>query len=349
MKIAIITDSHFGVRNDSIEFFDYFMRFFDEVFFPTLKDRNIDTVIHMGDFFDRRKYGSYRTIKAIRERFVNKLTENGIATHLLVGNHDTYLKNSSKINSPDILLNGIPGFKIYENPTEVVFDDLPVLFLPWINRENYDASIKAINDTKAPIAFGHLEIKGFQVMRGVASPDGLPETIFRKFEDVYSGHFHQKHSKANIHYLGTMYDLTFSDLYEQKGFHIFDTESRDIEYIKNPEKMFYPIMYDDVNEDYTNPILAPYKDKYVKVFVQKRNNLRQFDRYIESLYNSGVSSLIVVEDLDEDTAETEVDLIDLGKGTVELINEEIDTIENLDSPNTLKTIMKDLFTEAMNL
>ena len=56
MKVAIITDTHFGARNDNLNFNEYFFKFYDNLFFPTLKERGITTCIHMGDVVDRRKY-----------------------------------------------------------------------------------------------------------------------------------------------------------------------------------------------------------------------------------------------------------------------------------------------------
>ena len=54
MKIAIINDTHFGVRNDHQGFLDYMFQFFDEQFFPYLIENDIKTVFHLGDVFDRR-------------------------------------------------------------------------------------------------------------------------------------------------------------------------------------------------------------------------------------------------------------------------------------------------------
>ena len=55
MKIAIITDTHFGARKGSKVFHDFFQKFYDDIFFPTLEEKGITTCIHMGDAFDNRK------------------------------------------------------------------------------------------------------------------------------------------------------------------------------------------------------------------------------------------------------------------------------------------------------
>ena len=55
MKVAIITDQHFGARKSSRVFHDFFNKFYTNVFFPTLKKRGIDTVLDLGDTYDNRR------------------------------------------------------------------------------------------------------------------------------------------------------------------------------------------------------------------------------------------------------------------------------------------------------
>ena len=53
MKIALLNDTHFGVRNDSMIFDDFLHKLYEEVFFPYLDEHNIKTLIHLGDVVDR--------------------------------------------------------------------------------------------------------------------------------------------------------------------------------------------------------------------------------------------------------------------------------------------------------
>jgi len=99
LKIAIITDTHFGARNDNLNFNEYFYKFYEEQFFPYLKENNITHCIHMGDIMDRRKFISYRTAKDVRERFIKPFVDLGVELHVMVGNHDTYFKNTNEVNS----------------------------------------------------------------------------------------------------------------------------------------------------------------------------------------------------------------------------------------------------------
>ena len=63
MKVAIITDTHYGARKGSAHLHEYFKLFYDNVFFPTLEKEGIDTIIHMGDIFDSRKSIDYQSLE----------------------------------------------------------------------------------------------------------------------------------------------------------------------------------------------------------------------------------------------------------------------------------------------
>ena len=166
MKIAIITDTHFGARNENLNFNDYFYKFYENVFFPTLKERGITTCIHMGDVVDRRKYISYRIANDFRSRFVERFKELGIDLHIIIGNHDTYYKNTNEINSMDELVGEDILTTIYSTPQIVEFDGTPILFMPWINTNNYNDSINFLKTANTDLLMGHLEISGFQMHRG---------------------------------------------------------------------------------------------------------------------------------------------------------------------------------------
>ena len=104
MKIALITDLHFGARNDNQGFANYFQRFYSQIFFPYLKEHNIDTVVDLGDTFDRRKFISFTSLKSAKEMFFEPLAENnikslddfaGLTTDDLIG----YIEDKSDKNS----------------------------------------------------------------------------------------------------------------------------------------------------------------------------------------------------------------------------------------------------------
>ena len=136
MKIALITDTHFGARNDSLPFNEYFYKFWEEVFFPYIDKKGIDTIIHLGDTMDRRKFVSYKIANDFRTRFLQPIIDRNINTHILIGNHDTYYKNTNEVNSlAELVGTKHDNIKFYEENCTVNFGNVPIFFCPWINSE----------------------------------------------------------------------------------------------------------------------------------------------------------------------------------------------------------------------
>ncbi len=344
----MINDTHFGVRGDSQLFFDYFMKFFDDVFFPYLKEHDIKTVIHAGDLMDRRKFVNFNILNQIRTRFMDRFQEEGIKLHCILGNHDVYYRNTNTINSIRELFNN--DLILYENPTVVNFDGLDIGLFPWVNKENYDESMEFLKTSSAPIIIGHLELEGYQVMRGVKYHGGMDAKLLERFDRVLSGHFHHRQEKDNVYYMGTQYQITFADLNEIKGFHILDTDTREIEFIENPYKMFTAITYNDKDGPVdSDTVDCEYlKGSYVKLYVENKNHPYSFERYMDKLYDCGVAKITVVEEI-IDSDWTKEEIVDMAQDTVTLINNEIDNLDEVKDKSKMKKIIKDLYMESLSL
>ena len=348
MRIAFINDSHFGARGDSQLFLDYFMKFFENVFFPYLKENDITTIIHAGDLMDRRKFVNFNVLNQVRNRFVKYIKDNNIEMHCILGNHDVYYRNTNEVNSLRELFNN--DIKIYENPTVINFDGLDIALLPWVNKENEKESLDFINNAPAPIMVGHLEIQGYDVIRGVQYNSGMNPKLFNRYEKVLTGHFHCRQEHGNIYYMGTQYQITFADIEEKKGFHIFDTDTRDIEFIENPYQMFHKLSYND--ED--GPVeldkldLSYLKDSYVRLDIESKKHAYSFDSFMDKLYDVGVAKITTIEE-SSDILDTDEEIVDLAQDTVTLINNEIDSIEEVEDKDKLKKLIKDLYMESLSL
>lgn len=345
MKIAVISDTHFGVRNDSPLFLEYSFKFFETVFFPYLQKHGIDTVIHMGDLLDRRKYVNFNTLSQVKRRFFAPLREQGIKMHCIPGNHDTYWKNTNDLNSLRELFHD--DLHLYEKPTTVDFDGCSILFLPWVNKENSEECEAALDSSVAPVLVGHLELDGYEVMRGINHNGGMSDNILHKFDVVLSGHFHCRQFRGNVHYLGTQYDLNFSDLNERKGFHVFDTETRNLTFIENPYKMYHKVFYNDTENNYSEFPCERYKDCYLRVVVTRKTDEIAFTSLCEALVAAGVANLSIVEELSEETSDGE--RVDISKGTIELINDAIDEMEMQVNKDKLKGVIRELYVDSLSL
>ena len=237
MKVAIITDQHFGARKNSKLFHDYFLRFYNDIFFPTIEKEGITTIIDMGDTFDSRKGIDFSSLSWAKDNYYDKLAELGCTIHTIVGNHTAYYKNTNDVNAVDLLLREYDNVHIYSEATEIKLDKLGVLLIPWINSENEEQTLKMINKSKSPMAMGHLECKGFRIHRGYVMEQGIDVGLFDKFERVYSGHYHTRSDDGKLFYLGNPYEMFWNDLGDTRGFHIFDTETLEHTPIDNPYRM----------------------------------------------------------------------------------------------------------------
>ena len=350
MKLAIITDTHFGARNDNQNFSDYFYKFYDDIFFPTLVDRDIKTVIHMGDVMDRRKYVSYKTATDFRQKFIEKFEELNIDLHITIGNHDTYYKNTSEVNSMTELLNN-SQISVYTDPEVVEFDGLPILLMPWINTNNYDKSIRALKQSKADTLMGHLEVNGFAMNANAMVCDGgWDKDAFKRFDTVFSGHFHHKSDDGQIYYLGTPYEIYWNDCDDPKGFHIYDTETRELERIVNPYRLFKKIYYDDSDKDWTEVSVDEYKETYVKLIVVNKKDLYGFDQFVDRLLKADAYEVKIVEDFSElDASNVSDDIVENAEDTMTLLERYIDDLSIDLDKKRLKNTMKSLYNEAQDL
>ena len=348
MKVAIITDQHFGARNDSVAFLDFFQKFYDNTFFPTLDASGIDTVLILGDTFDRRKYVNFYALDRAKKMFFDKLELRGITVYMLAGNHDTYYKNTNEVNSPDLLLNEYHNIEVIAEPTTINVNGFEVCMLPWVCPENYQQSIDEIKNTTATLCMGHLEIAGFAMYRGMESHEGFSAEIFNKFDLVFSGHYHHRSNDRNIYYLGNPYELTWQDYNDPRGFHLFDFSTRQLDFIENPYRMFERLEYTDKETDPIDLDQLELKEKYVKLVVLEKTDFYKFDKFIQKLYNKGCHEIKIVEDFSEFEAGEINEEINL-EDTVSVLSNYIESIETDVDKEKVKSYMRGLYTEAINI
>ena len=348
MKVAIITDQHFGARNDSIAFLDFFQKFYDNTFFPTLDENNIDTVLILGDTFDRRKYVNFYALDRAKKMFFDKLEERGIRVHMLAGNHDTYYKNTNEVNSPELLLTEYNNIDVISKPETIIIDGTSICMMPWICPDNYQDSIDQIKNTKAEICMGHFEIAGFAMHRGMESHDGLSKDLFQRFDMVFSGHYHHRSDDGHIYYLGNPYELTWQDYNDTRGFHLFDLETRRLDFIANHYTMFKRIEYDDKEKEPIDLDALDLKETFVKLIVINKTDYYKFDKFTQKLYNKGCYEIKIIEDMSE-FEDGEIDSDINLEDTVSVLSNYIESIETDVDKEKIKTFMKSLYTEAINV
>ena len=367
MKVAFITDTHFGRGQDSLVLDAYFRKFYDEIFFPYLKKEKINSIIHLGDLFDRRRFVNFDILNRVQNYFLDAIQK--FDFHLIIGNHDIYHSETNKLNAPSLLMDVNQFHGIHSMPTEVELPDadgFKFLFLPWITKENWPETQSIIERTDAKIVLGHLDINGFEMDRGNINKEGINRSLFSKFHMVYTGHFHHKNGTGNILYLGCPYEQTWADCDDPKGFHVFDTDTMELTFIQNPFTIFKKWIYDDVNgvDDIMKVINNSADDfvgKFIKIIVENRVQHNLFDSLYSVISKAGVHDISVIDrlpgfvinngDTTQIVSEQDVDESVLNEDTEQIIRHYVETVtypEHI-KPEIIVKEMDALYREAQSL
>lgn len=281
MKIGIFTDIHLGVKRGSEIFLESQLKFIKNQFIPQLIEKGIDTIIIPGDFFDNRLALDNRILKHVLDLFDNEFKN--FTIHILVGNHDSYHENTIKVNSLRVF-EFYKNVKIYETNESIILGDRKVLMCPWVTHPvDFQEYISKIEPHD--ICFGHFNFVNFKMFKDQEADHGLKaDTFFEKFLLTISGHFHTRSEKevngSRIVYIGNPFHLTRSDIGDERGYAILDTDTLQLEYIENTESIkFVKYTYPQKLEE--SDIRNNHVDIYIKYEIDMDETA--IDRYIERL------------------------------------------------------------------
>lgn len=345
-KIVLISDLHWGCRNDLSIFYEYFEKFYDNLL-HYMSSNNLTELFILGDGWDRRKYVNFKTLLSAKRIFYDKFADANINIHFILGNHDIHYKETLSISSPTLLLQEYPNVKVYDNPCTITFGNTSIDMIPWLCKENETDIIDHIKNSTADLCFGHFEFANFPMHKGVDNLYGMETTIFQKYELVCSGHYHTKSRRDNIAYLGTPYEMNWQDYGDDKGFHTFDFDSRELQFHKNPEVLFYKLTYDE--DDIVDLDQYNITNCFVRLIVVNKKDVHRFDQFVNRLYSKGCYEIKIIEDINDVTEGEIGEDIDL-EDTLDVLANYIDSI-GLQEKDTklLNQFMKTLYIEAVNV
>lgn len=350
MKIAFLNDTHCGIRNSSEIFLKNHEDFYSKVFFPYLLENDIKQIIHLGDYYDHRKFINFKAMNHNRKFFLEPLRKHGIKMDIIPGNHDTYYKNTNELNSLKELFGYFTSeISIVMQPRVMEYGGMKIGLLPWINPENYDKSMDFVRTCDADILGAHLELNGFDLMRGVKATDGMDHKLFNRFEMVISGHYHTKSQKDNIHYLGSQMEFFWSDAGDPKYFHVLDTETRQIEAVRNSYTLFEKVVYDDEKTEYNDFDTSVFDGKFVKVVVVNKKDAFVFDRFIDRIQNQDIHELKIAENFEDFSGDNVADDDISFEDTGELLSSYVDAVDTELDKDRIKSQLRELMTEAQTL
>jgi len=343
MKLALITDLHIGARKGNKTVHDYFAKFYDDVLFPYIDQHGISRVICLGDTFDVRRGIDFYSLKWAKEHVFEPLAERLIETHIIAGNHDIFHRNSTEITSSEMLLGEYPHITVYNTPTEVRFAGETTLMLPWLCDGNMEESLKMLKTSKASVVFSHLELVGFESHRGHIQTTGMSADLFSRFQRVFSGHYHCKSTQKNITYLGNVYQMYWNDVNDQRGFHVFDIETGELEFVVNPHQYYYQYVYDDTKKMTVNP--DDVAGRMVKVVVKHNTSKAKFNTFIQCIESANPIDLKIIDELVIDASgvkETDIQLQD----TLQILHQFVSTLETTENKDSIFEIVKSLYHES---
>lgn len=342
MKCAIITDQHFGARKGSKFFHEYFLKFYNEVFFPTLERESIRCVIDMGDTFDNRRSIDLWSLEWAKKNYYDRLCDMGIDVYTVVGNHTAYYKNTNDINTVDLLLREYLNVVVISSATEEVIDGRKIMFLPWINDDNRQQTYDAIDNSTAEIAMGHLELNGFRAHRGHVQQEARDDTrLIGKFKKVFSGHYHTRSDDGKVFYLGNPYEMFWNDVNDTRGFHIFDTETLEHTPVNNPFRMFYNVYYDDT--PYQMFDATEYAGKIVKIIVRQKSDPKSFEKFVDKISSVAEEVKVIENFAIEENDDFEVEE---SENTMSILHRYIDESETELDKSIIKKLFEKIYREA---
>lgn len=356
-KLLLITDQHFGVRDGNAAVQQHQEEFYRDFVLPFIRSSKVDAIIDLGDTFDKRKTMDMKVLQDAKRAWFDPLREIGIPVHTLVGNHTAYFKTNNDVNTIELMLSEYDNLIPYSRPTEIEIDGVSLLMMPWICPGNFEECMSMLSSTTSQLMFGHLEVRGFEMYRGSPSDHGYDPSIFKKFDMVFSGHYHHRSTKGNIHYLGAPYEMTWSDYDDARGFHVFDTETRELTFHRNPNRLFLKIVYDDskiVDLESMRAELEQIRDgvcgSYVKIIVSGKTNPYWFDIFVDSIEKMKPVDVQVVDDHLNMQEMTDDSIIDEAEDTLSIIRKYAAQVSSDSSTAAaLDRMLGDLYLEALKM
>lgn len=344
-KALVITDLHWGFKNSSKPFHDYFELFYTDIFFPYLDEQKIDTVILGGDCVEYRKFINYYGLNRMRRVLMEPLQERGVRVIVCLGNHDLAYKHRSDLNAMDELFGHMDNVEIYQDFATVEINGYdPIDIIPWMHAGNIDITLSGIENSTSDMAVGHLDINGFRMNRGHISEQGLDRSIFSRYDTVLSGHYHHRNNDGNIFYMGSPYEMTWHDVDDSRGMHVIDLETREVEFIENPHRMFYRLTWDNGCDVDPSVLTA----KTVKIVVVAKDDEKEFDKFLKSVYDAEPLKVDLLDSLLTENAEIE-DLNDDIEDTLAIIEQYVDGVVATDDAGEIKKLFRKIHVHACDL
>ena len=249
MKTILITDTHFGTRQNSMTWLRSQMDFFKKQLIPYIEKNGDCRLVHLGDVFDSRSTISTMVAKQVVGMFkeISELVKEFI---IIGGNHDYYSPNSDDIDTLNLLLGNLNIKLVTKN---ILIDkENKHIYVPWYQWIESAQAIQDLIDTN-------------NIKRVFTHADIINEPVNIRCQELYSGHIHIPNCKGRIRNLGSTYALNFADANSKRGFYVIDGDK--LSFIENVTSIkFYKFYNDDI---FTLNNIN--QDDYIELYINQDN------------------------------------------------------------------------------
>jgi len=333
-KVCCISDLHIGVHQNSTFWHETALKW-AEWLKSELEQKDIQDILILGDLYHYRDEIAVNTIHVVNE--ILKIWKD-FNIVILVGNHDSFYKDRTDINSLSIL-HGWDNINIISDPCSTVLYGKKCIFLPW------NSDLTSID--KGDIIFGHLEIESFKMNsfklceEGIKSKDLLDHARY-----IFSGHFHlrdeREYDEGKIIYLGNPFEMDFGDVGSSKGYYILDFNDISYEFFENniSPKHKKVLLSDILNQKSleSKEVESMFSKNIVKFVIDKKISSENIDSLLKQLSHHKPQSLSVDYSLAVDKLNVpEENRYDLGGIDIsQAINEFVNLLEIEDKDEVAK-------------
>lgn len=274
-RVWFITDTHLGVRNNSNEWIEQIREYFFDWFFPLVRKhyRPGDVLIHLGDFFDSRQSINLKVLNlgiSVAEEFSNIFND---GVYFIIGNHDIWGKTTNDVNSLKSI-KWVPGLCILENPTSLTLGDKKFFMMPW-RKDHEEEETTLESALPHDVLCCHTDIRGLKFNRYVNIETGANQDKFSKFSRVYSGHIHYAQKSGNINMLGSPYELTRSDMDNDKSITLLDlSDMKEEVFVNDFSPRFKKLYFSDILNMCQEELEPLFRNNFIDIMIDPVMSLK---------------------------------------------------------------------------
>ena len=274
-RVWFITDTHLGVRNNSNEWIEQIREYFFDWFFPLVRNnyKKGDVLIHLGDFFDSRQSINLKVLNLGIDVAVefSEIFQDGV--YFIVGNHDIWGRTANDVNSLKTI-KWIPGITVFEEPKSVILNNKKFFFMPW--RKDHEEEISTLESSLPhDVLCCHTDIRGLKFNRYTTVETGANTEKFTKFGRVYSGHIHYAQKHDNINMLGSPYEITRSDMDNQKSITMLDLDTmEETVFINDFSPKFKKIFFSQILESTIDQLDPIFRNNFIDIMIDPIMSLK---------------------------------------------------------------------------